>query len=95
MRRQEQCNEGRAREILKLIKLDHQVDTYAGDLSGGQKKLLMLGQSLMLAPKLILLDEPVAGVHPDLINDITDTIRHLQSERQDFLIIERNMGRIR
>lgn len=95
VRRQERDNESRAREILELVKLDHQVDTYAGELSGGQKKLLMLGQALMLAPKLILLDEPVAGVHPDLINDITDTIRHLQSEGQNFLIIEHNMSVIR
>lgn len=95
VRQQERHNEARAREILERVKLDHQVDTYAGELSGGQKKLLMLGQALMLAPKLILLDEPVAGVHPDLINDITDTIRHLQSEGQNFLIIEHNMGVIR
>lgn len=95
VRRQEAANKARAREILALVKLDHQVDTLAGELSGGQKKLLMLGQTLMMAPKLILLDEPVAGVHPDLINDITDTIRHLQSEGQNFLIIEHNMSVIR
>lgn len=95
VRRQETGNIARAREILELVKLDHQVDTLAGELSGGQKKLLMLGQTLMLAPKLILLDEPVAGVHPNLIHDITDTIRRLQSEGQNFLIIEHNMGVIR
>lgn len=95
VRRAEQVSEARAREILELVKLDHQIDTYAGDLSGGQKKLLMLGQALMLAPKLILLDEPVAGVHPDLINDITDTIRQLQQEGQNFMIIEHNMGVVR
>lgn len=95
VRRAETENIKRAREILARVKLDHQIDTYAGDLSGGQKKLLMLGQALMLKPRLVLLDEPVAGVHPNLINDIVDTVRGLSEEGQNFLVIEHNMCVIR
>ncbi|SDF72203.1 amino acid/amide ABC transporter ATP-binding protein 1, HAAT family [Limimonas halophila] len=95
IREQEEESLDRAWDILKLVKLDHQVDTPAGSLSGGQKKLLMLGQALMLRPKLILLDEPVAGVNPRLIEDIVEVIRKLQRQGQNFLIIEHNMQVVR
>ena len=92
---QDREQEDRAWEILKLVKLDHQVDEKAGSLSGGQKKLLMLAQALMLRPKLVLLDEPVAGVNPRLIEDIVGIIRELQGQGQNFLIIEHNMQVVR
>lgn len=95
VRKQENDNLGRAFELLKLVKLDRHVDEYAGNLSGGQKKLLALGQILMAEPKLILLDEPVAGVNPKLIEDIIHVIRGLQADGQNFLIIEHNMRTIR
>jgi len=95
VRRQENQNLDRAYELLKLIKLDQHVDEYAGNLSGGQKKLLALGQVLMAQPRLILLDEPVAGVNPKLIDEIIDVIKGLQENGQNFLIIEHNMHAIR
>jgi len=95
IREQEAEHLERAWEIMKLVKLDHQADTPAGSLSGGQKKLLMLGQALMLRPKLVLLDEPVAGVNPRLIDDIVEVIRKLQGQGQNFLIIEHNMQVVR
>jgi len=93
--RQEGANIERAREVAALVKLDHHLDSRAGDLSGGQRKLLMLGQALMRSPTLVMLDEPVAGVHPNLINDIVDTIHRLRAQGQNFLIIEHNMSVVR
>lgn len=92
---QEDAHLQRAWENLKLVNLQDMADTLAGSLSGGQKKLLCLAQALMVEPKLILLDEPVAGVNPRLIDDILATIRQLQAQGQNFLIVEHNMKVIR
>jgi len=64
---------------------------YAGALSGGQRKLLEMGRALMSQPKLILLDEPAAGVNPTLINQICDRILTWNRDGLTFLIIEHNM----
>ncbi|HKJ95348.1 MAG TPA: ABC transporter ATP-binding protein [Gammaproteobacteria bacterium] len=95
VRRQEAANEERARELLSLVKLDRHVNEYAGSLSGGQKKLLALAQILMADPKLILLDEPVAGVNPKLIEDIIEIVLRLRDDGRNFLIIEHNMRAVR
>ncbi|MBD2678943.1 MULTISPECIES: ABC transporter ATP-binding protein [Nostoc] len=82
----------RAMFLLESIGLAKKAQDYAGGLSGGQRKLLEMGRALMTNPKLILLDEPAAGVNPRLIDDICDRI--LTWNRQDgmtFLIIEHNM----
>ncbi|TVP60736.1 MAG: ABC transporter ATP-binding protein [Nodularia sp. (in: Bacteria)] len=78
--------------LLESVGLAQKAEEYAGGLSGGQRKLLEMGRALMTNPKLILLDEPAAGVNPKLIDDICDRI--LTWNRQDgmtFLIIEHNM----
>ncbi|BAY92303.1 ABC transporter-related protein [Tolypothrix tenuis PCC 7101] len=78
--------------LLESVGLAKKAHDYAGGLSGGQRKLLEMGRALMTNPKLILLDEPAAGVNPRLIDDICDRI--LNWNRQDgltFLIIEHNM----
>ncbi|MBD2194824.1 MULTISPECIES: ABC transporter ATP-binding protein [Calothrix] len=78
--------------LLESVGLAKKAHDYAGGLSGGQRKLLEMGRALMTNPKLILLDEPAAGVNPRLIDDICDRILHWN--RQDgmtFLIIEHNM----
>lgn len=95
VKEQENNHLKRAREVLELVNLQDMADTYAGSLSGGQKKLLCLAQALMVEPKLILLDEPVAGVNPRLIEDILATIRQLRKQGQNFLIVEHNMKVIR
>ncbi|MEH2278720.1 MAG: ABC transporter ATP-binding protein [Nostoc sp.] len=82
----------RAMFLLESVGLAKKAHDYAGGLSGGQRKLLEMGRALMTNPKLILLDEPAAGVNPKLIDDICDRI--LTWNRQDgmtFLIIEHNM----
>ncbi len=82
----------RAMFLLESVGLAKKAHDYAGCLSGGQRKLLEMGRALMTNPKLILLDEPAAGVNPKLIDDICDRI--ITWNRQDgmtFLIIEHNM----
>jgi branched-chain amino acid transport system ATP-binding protein len=85
----------RARALLAMVNLADKEDEYAANLSGGQKKLLVLAQALMAGPRLILLDEPVAGVHPVLAEEIAGIIRRLKDQGHNFLIVEHNMSFIR
>ncbi|MDX2241136.1 MAG: ABC transporter ATP-binding protein [Leptolyngbyaceae cyanobacterium bins.302] len=89
--KEENQNREKALAILESIGLAHMAHEYAGSLSGGQRKLLEMGRALMTEPKLILLDEPAAGVNPTLINQICDRIQHWNREGMTFLIIEHNM----
>ena len=81
----------RAREILAFTTLDGVADEAAGRLSGGQQKLLELARVLMSTPKMIMLDEPAAGVNPTLTRVLIDKIEQLNSEGCTFLIIEHDM----
>ncbi len=81
-----------AYEILELVQLYDLRNEYAGNLSGGQKKLLSLGRILMSDPILLLLDEPTAGVNPTLIRDLIVAIKNLRAEKgQTILLVEHNM----
>jgi neutral amino acid transport system ATP-binding protein len=77
--------------LLESVGLAKKAQDYAGGLSGGQRKLLEMGRALMTNPKLILLDEPAAGVNPKLIDDICDRINAWNKNGMTFLIIEHNM----
>ncbi|MBV6658496.1 MAG: ABC transporter ATP-binding protein [Devosiaceae bacterium] len=82
----------RAYTIAKRLKLDHVIDNLSSALSGGQKKLLEIGRALMAKPRLILLDEPVAGVNPTLAAEIAERIVQLREEDDlTFLIVEHDM----
>lgn len=91
IRQQEQENRAKALDILDSIGLVEKAQDYAGALSGGQRKLLEIGRALMTEPKLILLDEPAAGVNPTLIGQISDHIIEWNRQGITFLIIEHNM----
>lgn len=80
-----------ARALLERVKLWHLADAPASTLSGGQKKLLELARALMLKPKVILLDEPAAGVNPSLIRELSEFIVGLRDEGVTFAIVEHNM----
>jgi ABC-type branched-subunit amino acid transport system ATPase component len=81
-----------ATELLDLLRLGHLADEYAGALSGGQRKLLELGRVLMAKPRMLLLDEPMAGVAPVLAEQLLDHIRMLRSERGITIwVIEHDM----
>ncbi|MBE9179218.1 ABC transporter ATP-binding protein [Oculatella sp. LEGE 06141] len=91
VRQQEREQREQASAILESVGLAHMAQDYAGALSGGQRKLLEIARALMVRPKLVLLDEPAAGVNPTLINQICDHILRWNQEGLTFLIIEHNM----
>lgn len=88
----EKANLARAMELLEVLQLVDLKNEYAGELSGGQKKLLSLGRVFMLNPDLILLDEPTAGVNPTLTMQLMKVIKELQKkEHKSVFIIEHSM----
>lgn len=82
----------RAHEVLDVVGLAEKAETEAEFLSGGQKKLLELARCLMSDPKLILLDEPTAGVNPTLIRQLMETMRRIHARGITLAIIEHNMN---
>src|SRR5881409_1925381 len=91
-RRREDALRERALEVARALDLLPVGDNRAIDLSGGQKKLLELGRALMAEPKLIMLDEPAAGINPTLAKKLGEHILALKARGMTFLIIEHNMG---
>ncbi|MFQ5774893.1 MAG: ABC transporter ATP-binding protein [Kiloniellaceae bacterium] len=84
----------KARGILDRLELDHLAEQRAGNLSGGQAKLLEFGRVMMLDPKLMLLDEPFGGVHPTLKRLMHDTIRDWNAQGTSIILISHDMGSI-
>ncbi len=91
LRQEERENKQQAMAILESVGLAEKAHDYAGALSGGQRKLLEIARTLMSSPKLVLLDEPAAGVNPTLINQICEHIQEWNKQGISFLIIEHNM----
>lgn len=92
VRRREYAIETRARELLELVRLADKSRDLAGTLSGGQRKLLELARILMGAPRMVLLDEPVAGVNPALRDELRDAILRTHEERETtFVLIEHDL----
>jgi len=81
----------KALEILEFFDLMHMKDDYAGALSGGQKRLLEMARALMTDPKMLLLDEPFAGVNPTLARKLVGRIKELKERGMTFLIIEHDI----
>ena len=82
----------RADEVLEFLTIDHIADQKAGQISGGQKKLLELGRTMMTDAKIVFLDEVGAGVNRTLLNTIADAIVRLNKERgYTFVVIEHDM----
>jgi len=93
-RREREVRE-RALGVLEFLTLTHLRDALAKTLSGGQKKLLELGRTMMTDARLVLLDEPGAGVNPTLLNKLADMIRRLNAERgYTICLIEHDMDLI-
>ena len=88
---QEEAAIRRARELLERVDLWRLANEPAGNLSGGQKKLLEISRALMQQPEIILLDEPAAGVSPVMIKVLGETILRLRTEGITFAIIEHDM----
>jgi branched-chain amino acid transport system ATP-binding protein len=92
VRREELRIAQQAEEIIEFLRLTTVAELPSGSLSGGQKKLLELGRALMVAPKMLLLDEPFAGVNPVLTGMIVDRIRELNARGIGFVIIEHELA---
>ncbi len=92
IREQEDLIRARAMEVIDFLKINHLADELAGNLSGGQKKLLELGRTMMVDAKVVLLDEVGAGVNRTLLAEIGDAIIRLNKERNyTFCMIEHDM----
>jgi neutral amino acid transport system ATP-binding protein len=92
VRRREREVREQATEILELVRLTRLAGDFAGTLSGGQRKLLEFGRALMTRPRMILLDEPMAGVAPALALQLLEHILELRAARgTTFLLIEHDM----
>ena len=93
VRRREHEVTEQANDLLRLVRLDTHADALSGTLSGGQRKLLDLARILMASPRLILLDEPVAGVAPALREELLAHVVELRADRGlSFLIVEHDLG---
>ncbi len=92
---EEKANEARADELLARFKLDHMREEFAGTLSGGQRKLLEMARALMTDPKLIMLDEPMAGVNPALTQSLLEHVKGLRDEGRTVVFVEHDMDVVR
>ena len=90
--RQEAEIRGNAEEVISFLNMGHLANELAGNLSGGQKKLLELGRTMMVSPKVVILDEVGAGVNRTLLKEIGDAILSMNRERGfTFCMIEHDM----
>ena len=95
VKKQEEEIRAKAIKVIYFLNLSHLTQELAGNLSGGQKKLLELGRTMMVDSKLVLLDEVGAGVNRTLLNEISDAIIRLNKEKNyTFFVIEHDMDLI-
>ena len=94
VRRREREIAEAAHAVLRRVDLAHKAQDYAGNLSGGQQKLLSLAMLLMGHPRVLLLDEPAAGVNPVLIAREIALLRELRAEGRIIVLVEHNMDMI-
>ena len=86
--------ERQARSTLEFLNLGHLAELHAKNLSGGQQKLLELGRCLMLEPDILFLDEPFAGVHPHLRDELIGRIEELHKAGRTFVVVDHDMESI-
>jgi neutral amino acid transport system ATP-binding protein len=94
-KRQERAITGKAMELLARFQLAAKANDLAGSLSGGQRKLLEMARALMLDPRVIMLDEPMAGVNPVLTENLLHHVRSLRDEGMTVVFVEHDMDVIR
>jgi branched-chain amino acid transport system ATP-binding protein len=92
---QEKEIEAKADELLDRFQLAHMRDEFAGTLSGGQRKLLEMARALMADPKLLMLDEPMAGVNPALTESLLEHVKTLRDEGRTVVFVEHDMDVVR
>jgi ABC-type branched-subunit amino acid transport system ATPase component len=91
----EQVLREQAFQVARRLKLDHVLDNLVVDISGGQKKLLEIGRALMAEPRMLLLDEPMAGVNPTLAREIAGQLARLREDGLTVLLIEHDLELVR
>jgi branched-chain amino acid transport system ATP-binding protein len=91
LRRADAAAQARARDLLAVVGLADYAEAPAAILSYGQRKLLAIAATMMAKPRLVVLDEPVAGVNPTMVKRIETVIRKLNAEGVTFLIVEHNV----
>ncbi len=91
LRRAEATAEARGRDLLATVGLTEYADAPAGILSYGQRKLVAIAAAMMARPRLVVLDEPVAGVNPTMIRRIEQVIQQLNAEGVTLVIVEHNV----
>uniref|UniRef100_A0A7C4E272 ABC transporter ATP-binding protein n=2 Tax=Caldiarchaeum subterraneum TaxID=311458 RepID=A0A7C4E272_CALS0 len=84
-----------AHDSLRLVKLDVKADLLGSQLSGGERKLLEFARAMMLKPRLLLLDEPFAGVNPVLKSTLIDALKKVNMQGLSILIVSHDMAEIR
>jgi ABC-type branched-subunit amino acid transport system ATPase component len=89
---EERANLERARILLEEFGLLPIADQRAGELSGGQKRLVEITRAIMAAPRLLLLDEPMAGVHPSMVESVIAAIERLHEEGISILMVEHDLN---
>ena len=94
-RGQESDVRARALEVLERFNMTHMRDEFAGALSGGQRKLLEMARSMMADPRLIMLDEPMAGVNPALTQSLLGHVKRLRAEGITVMFVEHDMDVVR
>jgi neutral amino acid transport system ATP-binding protein len=94
-RAQEKANTEKAMDLLQRFKLDAKKDDFAGILSGGQRKLLEMARALMSDPKVVMLDEPMAGVNPALTQSLLGHVKDLREEGMTVIFVEHDMDVVR
>jgi len=80
-----------ARELLKRFGMSAKESDYAGTMSGGQKRLIEIMRALMLGPRVLLLDEPMSGVHPKVIEEIQQYLQDLRKQGLTILMVEHEL----
>src|SRR3954454_16285043 len=94
-RSQERANTEKAMDLLARFKLDAKKDDFAGTLSGGQRKLLEMARALMSDPKVVMLDEPMAGVNPALTQSLLGHVKDLREQGMTVIFVEHDMDVVR
>jgi ABC-type branched-subunit amino acid transport system ATPase component len=89
---EDRANIERAAEVLEGFGLSQYADTYAGGLSGGQRRLVEIMRALLAEPKVLLLDEPMAGVHPNLAHKIGDQLTKMCESGMTILMVEHELS---
>ncbi len=95
VKKEEARNREEAKRVLRFVGLEGEADELAGELSYGQQKLLSLACCLATDAQVLILDEPIAGVHPEMASRILELLLQLRAEGKDVLFIEHDLGAVR